>query len=122
MPSLRRALSMPLVLAGVILAFGTVAFTASNAVQPHRAGSGQGAVSGFTVSRIRYALTPASPSAVTAVRFRLAPARARTARVQLEAGSEWYPCTLVARRDATCTVSPPAPVAGVAGLRVVAAQ
>ena len=122
MASVRRALSLPLVLACVIAALGTAAFTAANTVQPNRAGSGQGAVTGFTVSRIRYTLSPVPQSAITRVRFRVAPARARTARVQLQPGGQWYACSLVARRDATCTIAPAAPLVGVAGLRVVAAQ
>jgi hypothetical protein len=122
MASVRRALSLPLVLAGVTAALGMAAFTATNTVQPNRAGSGQGAVTGFTVSRIRYTLSPVPPSAITTVRFRVAPARARTARVQLQPGSQWYACGLVARRDATCAISPPAPLVAAAGLRIVAAQ
>lgn len=76
------------------------AYTASNGVSRTAAGAGDGAISGYAVSGVRYEL---EGSGVSAVSFVLAPAGARTARVRVRPPGPWHPCAL-AGGDAVCAL------------------
>jgi hypothetical protein len=106
----------------IVLVLGLrTAFAASNTVSTSRAGLGQGAVSGFTVTAIDYTLSAADPSQVTVVRFRAVPAP-REVWAQFPPSSlTWRSCTLLGA-NATCNLVPSVSVAVIGALRVSAAR
>jgi hypothetical protein len=68
----------------------TYAFTASNTVPGSKAGSGSGAISGYTVSNIQYTLG-ANPTNLNAVSFNL-DAAASDVKITLVNGGTVYDC------------------------------
>lgn len=57
-------------------------------------GSGQGEISGYTVSDVHFELSSGSPSTITAVTFSLEPEPSSAARVSAEIAGASYPCVL----------------------------
>jgi hypothetical protein len=109
-----------------ILAASTYAFAAANTVPASKAGDGSGAISGYTVSAIHYALNALNPGTIDTVTFTLdtAPAVGSTLKIKLvAAGSTWYTCTWVATA-VTCNNGSTlgAPVSTADNLQVVIAQ
>ncbi len=107
-----------------IVAVSALGFAAQNTVPDSRAGDGDGAISGFTVSAIHYGLDATDPSVIDTVEFTLdpAPATAATVKVRLDASTtDWYDCT-VSGADATCTIGGAVTVLDADELRVVAAD
>jgi hypothetical protein len=107
------------------------AYTASNTVPVSTAGSGQGTVSGYTVSNVHYALNATSPANIDSLTFGVSPVIPSTsngmAAVQAEltvGGPTGYSCTTNTAGDTvTCaTVSPQLTADTLTGLTVVAAQ
>ena len=119
------AVALGVGLVGALVVGIVAASTAGNTVEETRAGIGEGTVTGYDVSSVHYTLNAADPSRVDAVAFSLdtAPPAGGTLRVKLSTTSTtWYDCT-VAGTSASCpTTSPPASVADVSELVVVAAQ
>lgn len=106
-------------IAAVSAAAGIYAFTASNTVPATSAGSGSGAISGYTVSNVAYTLNT-DPSKIDAVTFTLDKA-AGTVKAQLVTAGSWYACTNTASFNWSCaTTSPQASVAPADQLTVVA--
>ena len=117
----RRRLLVVAVLA-IGIASGVYAYAATNTVPSSSAGSGSGAISGYTVSSVAYTLNATTPTNLDQVAFTLAPTTTSTLKVQLAAAGTWYTCTNVAG-SATCnTTSPQATAAAATQLTVVAAQ
>lgn len=83
----------------VVVAAVNPAFASSRG-GPAPAGESYGAISGFTVSDIRWAL--GDRGSLESVGFRLTPGSARSVRVRLAAGGPWYACSVVAGR-AVCS-------------------
>ena len=52
---------------------GAYAFTASNTVPPSTAGAGSGAVSGYTVTNLHYALDATTPTNIDSLTFTISP-------------------------------------------------
>jgi hypothetical protein len=107
-----------------IVAVSAFGFAASNIVPDSKAGDGQGAVSGYTVSNIHYVLDGADPSVIDEVKFDVdsTPAAGSTLKVKLvESGGSWYTCTNAATAI-TCAVSPALNVTDVEILQFVAAD
>jgi len=80
----------------LILAGATYAFAAANTVPASKAGDGNGAISGYTVSAIHYILNSSTPSTIDSVTFTLntAPVAGSTIKIKLvNAGTTWYSCT-----------------------------
>lgn len=104
-----------------VVAGASYAFAASNTVPASKAGDGAAAVSGYAVTNIHYNLNTSNPQALSSVTFTIAPAvpPTGTVRVSLDGGVTWV-STCTTGASITCTTS--APVAGITGLRVVAAQ
>ena len=102
-----------LVLLGLL---ASPALTASNTIAPAAAGGGAGAISGYAVSSIAYAL---DGETVDAVSFTLSPPGATTVKARLSPGEPWTTCAVVAA-TATCAVG--TPLAAVSSLDVVAAE
>jgi hypothetical protein len=104
-----------------VVAPAAYAFTASNTVPGTSAGSGSGAISGYTVSNVSYTLNAANPQNVDQVAFTIAPTTG-TVKAQLVSGGAWYSCVNSAGSVTCATTSPQATAAAVDQLTVVAAQ
>ncbi|MCX6619209.1 MAG: hypothetical protein NTZ98_24320 [Acidobacteria bacterium] len=104
----------------VSLVFATAAFAlaATNTVPDTTAGDGSGAISGYTISNVTYALNASNPSNVDSVSFTIVPTTG-VVKVQLN-GSTWYNCTNTAG-SVSCTTTGLTALAATS-LRVVAAQ
>jgi hypothetical protein len=107
----------------ILLAFAAYGFTATNVVPGSSAGSGSGAISGYTASNVQYTLNATNPQNLDQVQFTLNPTSTSTVKVQLEAGGAWYSCSNAAG-TVTCdtTVGTQATVVGATNLTVVAVQ
>ncbi len=106
-----------------VLALGAYAYTAANTVPASSAGSGSGAITGYTVSGITYTLNGTDPRDIDQVAFTIAPTAANTVRAQLVAGGAWYACVNTAG-SVTCdtTVGTQATAAAADQLTVVASD
>jgi hypothetical protein len=117
----RKLRYLVVLVAALCVAVAVYAFTASNTVPATNAGSGSGAISGYTVSNVAYTLA-ATPTNLAAVTFTLDKAAA-TVKAQLQTGGSWYSCTNTANNDWSCaTTSPQATVQPADQLTVVATQ
>jgi hypothetical protein len=92
----------------MVVAYG---FAAANTVGESAAGEGDGTVSGYTVSAIRYTLDNGDPTDVDQVVFTIDPDsgnalnNANTGYIQFDSlAGTWFPCTLVGT-TATCDTS-----------------
>ena len=119
----RRALGALLVVG--LLGTATYALTAANTVPGARAGDGSGAISGYTVSNVQYAVNSTNPQNIDSVSFTLdtAPGAGSITKVQLAPAGSWYSCT-ASGADMTCPTTAPtqATVAAASDLRVVSVQ
>lgn len=88
----------------IVLAAAAYAFAAANTVPATKAGSGAGAITGYTVSAITYTLNAADPTTLDAVNFTLS-AAATQVKVRLVDAGSWYTCTLVSGNDWTCATT-----------------
>src|SRR6266849_5858132 len=79
--------------AALLLSIGVYAYAAANTVPGTEAGSGSGAISGYTVSSVAYGLNATTPTNLDQVTFTIAPTAAGTVKVQLAAGGSWYTCS-----------------------------
>ena len=104
----RKNLKTLLVIALVVLVAGaTYAFTASNTVPGSKAGSGSGAISGYTVSNIHYVINAADPTKMDSVSFNL-DAPAGDVQVSLLAGGTVFDCGASGAANlVTCTFGAP---------------
>ena len=119
-PSLHIRLLLVIVLV-VLAATGAYVFTASNTVPATNAGSGSGAISGYTISGVAYNLNSSNPNNIDSVAFTIAPTTAGTVKIQVVSGGTWYTCTNTAG-SVSCdtTVGTQATVAPANQLTVVA--
>jgi hypothetical protein len=106
--------------AGLLIGLAVYAYAASNMVPPSRAGDGQSATSGYTVSNVAYTLDGANPQNLQKVEFDL-DAGAATVKVLLQTGGSWFACTNTVGNHWSCS-TPGQTVAGADQLRVVAVQ
>jgi hypothetical protein len=104
----------------LLLAVGVYAFAASNTVPGTEAGSGSGAISGYTVSSVAYGLNSTTPTNIDSVTFTISPTSAGTVKIQLASGGSWYSCTNTSGSVSCNTTSPQASVAAATQLTVVA--
>ena len=109
-------------LLALAVACGVYAYAATNTVPGSNAGSGSGAISGYTISSIAYTLNATTPTNLDQVAFTIAPASASTVKAQLAAGGSWYTCANAAGSVTCNTTSPQATAAGATQLTVVAAD
>lgn len=107
-------------MAALLLAIGVYAYAASNTVPGSEAGSGSGAISGYTVSSVAYGLNATTPTNIDSVTFTIAPTAAGTVKVQLASGGSWYTCSNTSGSVSCTTTSPQATVAAATQLTVVA--
>jgi hypothetical protein len=106
----------------VAIGAGVYAYAATNTVPGSTAGSGSGAISGYTVSNIAYTLNGTTPTNLDQVAFTIAPAAASTVKVQLAAAGSWYTCANAAGSVTCATTAPQATAVAATQLTVVAAQ
>ncbi len=104
-----------------VLALGAYAYTAANTVPATNAGSGVGAITGYTVSSVQYTTNATTPTNLDAVTFTIAPTAARIVRAQLAPSGTWYAC-VNSTGSVSCdtTVGTQATVAAATQLTVVA--
>ncbi len=110
-----------LVVAGA-MGTGAYAFTASNTVPASYAGSGNGTISGYTVSSVAYQLNATTPTNVDSVTFTLS-ATATTAKAKIVSGSTTYTsCSIASGTNVTCTFSPAIAITTANQLDVIASS
>ena len=108
-----------LVVAGA-LATGAYAFTASNTVPTSNVGSGNGTISGYTVSAVAYTLNATTPTDVDSMTFTLS-ANASTVKAKIVSGSTTYTaCTVAGGVNVTCNFSPDIAISTADQLSVIA--
>lgn len=108
-----------------VLSVATYALTASNTVPTSKAGTGATAVSGYTVSAVKYTLNASDPRNLDAVAFTVdtAPPAGATMKVKLNAASTtFYTCTNDAANLTCATTAPQATVAQADELTVIIGQ
>ena len=99
---------------------GAYAFTASNTVPASKAGSGNGAISGYTVSAVAYQLNATTPTDIDSVTFTLS-ATAGTAKAKIVSGSATYTaCSIAGGTAVTCTFGTPIAITTANQLDVIA--
>ena len=106
----------------LLVALAAYGFTNSNTVPASNAGSGSGAISGYTISAVTYTLNGANPNNLDQVAFTIAPANTTTIKIRLD-GVTWYACVRVGAA-VTCntTVGTQATAVAATNLEVVAVQ
>jgi hypothetical protein len=120
-PRRTKRFALAALIAGVV-ASSAYAFTASNTVPASNAGSGSGAISGYTATNVSYTLNASNPQNIDAVTFTISPTTTATVKVQLAAAGSWYSCTNTAGSVSCATTSPQATAAAATQLTVVASQ
>ena len=105
-----------------VLAMGAYAYTASNTVPTSNAGTGAGAISGYTVTNVSYTQNGTDPRDLDAVTFTISPADADEVNAQLVDGGAWYACVNTAGSVSCDTTSPQATAAAADQLTVVASD
>jgi hypothetical protein len=115
-----RTRAVVVTVVALLLAIGVYAFAASNTVPATEAGSGSGAISGYTVSSVAYGLNSTTPANIDSVTFTISPTSAGTVKIQLASGGSWYACTNTSGSVSCTTTSPQATVAAATQLTVVA--
>lgn len=117
---LSRAFKVLLIaLVAFVFAGVATAFAAANTVPGTYAGDGSGAISGYTVSNIQYALDSGNPANIVSVSFTL-DAAATTVRIQLN-NATWYSCSNNGGNNWSCSTTGET-VLNATALRVVAVQ
>lgn len=98
-----RSFLMSAVAGATVMAVGGMAYTAANVVPTTVAGSGSGAVSGYTVSAIVYNVNASNPNNVDSVTFTYSPSTPdpTRARISGDGGTTWFNCdsTIVGASD-----------------------
>lgn len=115
-----RSRTLGALVVAAALATGAYAFTATNTVPGSSAGSGSGAISGYTVSGIAYTLNATTPSDIDSMTFTLS-ANASTAKAKIVSGSLAYTaCTIAGGVNVTCDFSPDIAITTADQLSVIA--
>lgn len=117
---IRKSRFLGAVVVAAAMATGAYAFTASNTVPTSSAGSGNGTISGYTVSAIAYQLNATTPSDIDTMTFTLS-ATATTAKAKIVSGSTTYTaCTISGGVNVTCAFSPDIAISTADQLSVIA--
>jgi hypothetical protein len=120
--SVRTFLALAVVLG---LAASTYGFAAANVVPESGAGDGSKAISGYTVTNVRYTLDTTTPANIKTVQFEIAPtagaAAPTTVQASLVTGGTFFACTKGSGTTWSCAVTGVTALAA-NELRVIAAQ
>ena len=121
MPRVRRRMVLVVAFAAA-LALATYAFTASNTVPGTKAGKGEGAITGYTVSGIAYSLAAANPANIDSVAFTLSASATTVKAKVVQSSSTYTDCTVTGGTNVSCNFSPDVAVLSADELSVVAVQ
>jgi hypothetical protein len=115
-----------IIVVALVLTITTYAFAASNTMPTaSNAGDGSVAISGYTITNVRYTLGASDPTTITSVAFTITPDGGGTApnttKVQLVSGGSWYDCS-VTGTSATCNLTTAVSVTSANHLGIVAAD
>jgi len=119
--SRRRRRTAVIIAAAAALAFAAYAFTAANVVPDTKAGDGDGAITGYTVSNIAYQLDAANAENIESVSFDL-DAAAGTVKARVVSTAGYTDCTNPAGNSWTCNIEPDPTVLSANELRVIAVE
>ena len=118
---LRNMKVLFVLLVAMVLAVSAYAFAAANTVPTTKAGTGAGAISGYTVSNVVYNLNASDPTQLDSVDLTLDAAATNVQIKLVAAGSTWYDCTNGTGNNWSCdTTTPAQTVASMDELEVVA--
>jgi hypothetical protein len=121
-PRLRLLASFALLL---ILSAAAYGFAAANTVPASGAGDGAGAITGYTISNVQYALNATTPANIDSVSFTVTPggsaAAPTTVKAKLVSSSTSYSTCSLSGSTWTCTFTG-VTAAAADELRVIAAQ
>lgn len=118
---LRNFKVLSVVMVAILLAVSAYAFAAANTVPTTKAGTGAGAISGYTVSNVVYNLNASDPTLLDSVDLTLDAAATNVQIKLVAAGSTWYDCTNTSGNVWNCdTTTPAQTVAAMDELEVVA--
>ena len=118
---LRNFKVLSVVMVAILLAVSAYALAAANTVPTTKAGTGAGAISGYTVSNVVYNLNASDPTLLDSVDLSLDAAATNVQIKLVAAGSTWYDCTNGSGNDWSCdTTAPAQTVASMDELEVVA--
>ena len=99
------------------LSTGAYAFTASNTVPASNAGSGNGAISGYTITAVAYVLN--ASNAISSTTFTLN-AAATTVKAKIVTTDSYTTCSIVGGTAVTCAYGTPVSVVSADQLDVIA--
>ena len=118
----RRRRTAVIIAVAAALAFAAYAFTAANTVPASKAGDGNGAISGYTVSNIAYQLEALNPANIDSVSF-TPDAAAGTVKAKVVALSPTFTdCTNTGGNNWSCDFLINPTVLSADDLRVIAVQ
>jgi hypothetical protein len=117
----RKVRATAIAIVAIVAAVAASAFTASNTVPDHDAGSGSSTVTGYTVTNPTYTFS-ADGTTVTVAEFDLdkAASDVKAALTATPVQSDWQDCGAAVSLHVTCTFATPVPVANHVKLNVIA--
>lgn len=117
-----RSFLMTAMAGASVMAVGGMAYAAANTVPATVAGSGSGAVSGYTVSSLTYTLA-ANPANVASVTFTLSATGATKVRVSGDGGTTWFNCdSAISGANVTACATSGLAIASMSTLQIVATE
>jgi hypothetical protein len=120
--SRRRLRIVAITAAASMLAFAAYAFTATNTVPASKAGDGNGAISGYSVSAIKYELDASNPANIDKVTFTLDAAATTVKAKVVNASTTYTDCSNTGGNNWSCDFSTNPSVQSADDLRVIAVQ
>lgn len=117
-----RSFVMTALAGASVVAVGGMAYAASNTVPATVAGSGSGAVSGYTVSSLTYTLAT-NPANVASISFTLSATGATKVRVSGDGGSTWFNCdSAISGTSVTACATSGLAISSMTSLQIVATE
>lgn len=117
-----RSFVMTALAGASVVAVGGMAYAASNTVPATVAGSGSGAVSGYTVSSLTYTLDT-NPANVASISFTLSATGATKVRVSGDGGTTWFNCdSAISGTSVTACATSGLAISSMSTLQIVATE
>jgi hypothetical protein len=117
-----RSFVMTALAGASVVAVGGMAYAASNTVPSTVAGSGSGAVSGYTVSSLTYTLDT-NPENVASISFTLSATGATRVRVSGDGGTTWFNCdAAISGTSVTACATSGLAITSMTSLQIVATE
>lgn len=109
-----------IILIALVLMVATYAFAAANTMPTTTsAGDGTTAITGYTITNVKYVLDSTDPSKINTVTFTIAPTSASVVKIQLVSTGTWYTCTNTTG-SVSCAIGGAVTATAASNLRVVA--